>query len=65
MKKLANYLSVAFIFALMYCVIPTAQAVDQGYNHRKDCFLWIQGCKHKVDHNCFGGNCKEDPHFEE
>lgn len=66
MKKLVNYFSIAFILALVYCIMPTANAnVDQGSNHRKDCFLWIDGCKHKVDRNCFGGNCKEEPHLEE
>jgi len=64
MKKFVNFLSVGLLLVIMYTVVPAAYAVEEppSGNHRKDCFLWIEGCKHKVDKSCFGGNCHEDPH---
>lgn len=65
MKKFVNFLSVGLLLVIMYTFVPAAYAVEEpppSGNHRKDCFLWIEGCKHKVDKSCFGGNCHEDPH---
>gem|GEM_PF-1756711 len=61
MKKLINYLSLAFIFALVYCIVPVAHATEEpSYNHRKECF-WHHGCKPKDNRSCFGAACGETP----
>lgn len=36
-------------------IIQVAKA-NPSYNHKKSCFL-REGCKFKVDRNCFGGMC--------